>query len=79
MNEEMVITMNFSDSIEDVFGKITIAPTVKAQQAWELWQKNPTKYTLAPGYLTQRDENGVDVSRELVELSLIPKMLENKP
>jgi hypothetical protein len=70
----LVVTMNFSDSLEDAFGKLTIAPTVKAQKMWEMWKQNPKMFTLAPGYLEDLDTG----KQELIELSLIPKALEKK-
>jgi len=79
MNDEgIVVTTDFSQEMDDVFGKLTIAPTVKAQKIWELWKKNPTMFTLAPGYIVKKEEDGVVLEAELMELSIIPKHNERK-
>lgn len=65
----VIVTTNFSQEPDDVFGKLVVAPTVKAQKLWEMFRKNPTSFTFAPGYIQREDG-----SKELVEISLIPKV-----
>lgn len=77
-DDGVVITTDFQDGLEHVFGKLVVAPTVEAQQRWELWRKNPTMFTLAPGYLVKKEKDGVILEAELVELSIIPKVNEKK-
>ena len=78
-NDGIVVTSNFSQELDDVFGKLVIAPTVKAQKMWDLWKKNPTMFTFAPGYIAKYAEDGTTIiEAELVELSIIPKVLEKK-
>tara|TARA_B100001245_G_C22893021_1_gene430417 strand:+ start:1734 stop:2156 length:423 start_codon:yes stop_codon:yes gene_type:complete len=72
--DEMPINTMFSQRTEDVFGKIVIAPSQKAQKQWELWRKNPTSYTLAPGYVVKKETDGVIEEAELMELSIVPKV-----
>ena len=68
LTRELVITTNYSESLEDVFGKIIIAPNEKAQANWAIWQKNPTVFSIEPGYWKDKDGK-----MELVELSLVTK------
>ena len=76
MNDDgVVITVEFSQELDDVFGKLVVAPTVRAQKLWELWRKNPTMFTLAPGYL----EDTTTGELQLMELSLIPKVRSDEP
>lgn len=72
-DNEIVITTNFSQEPEDIFGKIIVAPTIKAQKIWEQWIKNPTAFTFAPGYMTDNDGKQI-----LVEVSIIPKVAGKK-
>ena len=79
LEQGLVITTNFSQELDDVFGKLIIAPTVKAQKMWDMWRKNPTMFTFAPGYIAKYAEDGTTIiEAELVELSIIPKVLEKK-
>lgn len=73
MKDTILITSDFSNDPKDVFGKLEIAPTVKAQKLWEVWKKNPTIFTIAPGYIVIKEEDGIVLESELVELSLVIK------
>lgn len=76
--DQMVITSNFSQDPKDIFGKIEIAPTVQAQQLWEMWKKNPTMFALAPGYIVKKQKDGVIEEAELIEVSLVVKYPEKQ-
>lgn len=77
-SDHMSISIGFSDKLEDTFGRLEIAPNVRAQTTWKMWKENPTIFTVAPGYRVIKEEDGVVLEAELVELSIIPKMLEKK-
>jgi hypothetical protein len=74
-----VITSGFNDSLESVFGELTIAPTDFAKLQWDLFRKNPTLYEFAVGYVGTPDEKGVIHDAELKEISLVtaikPRMI----
>lgn len=68
-----LVTIDFSDEIDDIFAKLTIAPTERGRIAWELWKKNPNSFTIAPAYLSTIDDKNNVVQNELIGLSLISK------
>jgi len=80
MDENRItVTSNFSQDIEDIFDVLSIAPTEKAKMLFETWKANPTMFTLAPGYrVLKQDKDGTILKAELIELSIIPKILEKK-
>lgn len=72
-NDDMIITMDFGESMGDVFGRMLIASNPKAQARWKIWQENPNMFTIAPAY--DQDKDGKE---QLVGLSVIMKAFEKK-
>jgi hypothetical protein len=73
-----LITSGFSDSPEDVFGKLVIAPTEKARVIWDSFRTHPTAFEFAVGFIGEPDEDGVYKDAELVEISLVVKQKESE-
>ena len=76
---EILIMTNFGHMPDDIFGKLSIAPNSNAKLIWELWEKSPQMFTLAPEYEILKEENGVVTEARFLGISVISRGLENKP
>ncbi len=73
MSDPILVTTNWQQDIESIFGKIEIAPTESAQLALKLLTISPQLHSFEIGYIVEEEKDGVITKAQLTEVSLVQK------